>query len=499
MTDTPEDQLEVPDISEATAASAIDVPEIYEMSLDVTIDDAGPCRKHVKVTVPRKDIDHHFEETVEKFRGEADVPGFRPGMVPSQLIQKRFKKELASQVKQDILLESLEQISEKNDLDPINQPDIDLESLELPEEGDFTYEFDVEVRPEFDLPDYSGLKLDRPTKEIDDEEVEKSLERYLSQYASLEDREGAAEADDFVALKLKAEQDGKTVREIDEFYVRVKPTLRFEDAELEGFDKLIAGHTKGDKVETIATISDEAASIEMRGEELALTLEIIEVKAIKLPELDSEFLERIDMESADELKDAIRDSLERQLKHEQRQSARKQVLEQITASADWDLPEKLVLNQVDNALRREMLEMQQAGYTTQQIRSRENEMRQKAVSETRQALKEHFVLDKIAETEEIEVTPSDIESEIFMMAMQSGENPRRVRARMQKSGMIENLEAQIRERKAIDSILDRATFNDVPAEEDDDGDNVEAVRYALCQTVTHAPAEEEAETEETDE
>jgi trigger factor len=132
----------------------------------------------------------------------------------------------------------------------------------------------------------------------------------------------------------------------------------------------------------------------------------------------------------------------------------KQVLEQITASADWELPEKLVLNQTENALRREMLEMQQAGYTTQQVRSRENEMRQKAVSETRQALKEHFVLDKIADAEEIEVSPSDVESEIFMMAMQSGENPRRVRARLQKSGMIDNLEAQIRERKAVDVVLE---------------------------------------------
>lgn len=498
MTDTPEEQLDVPDISEA--AAAVETPEIYEMSLDVTIDDAGPCRKHVKVTVPRKDIDHHFGETTEKFRGEADVPGFRPGMVPAQLVQKRFKKELASQVKQDILLESLEQISEKHDLDPINQPDLDLETLELPDEGDFTYEFDVEVRPEFDLPDYSGLQLDRPSKEIDDEEVEKSLERYLSQYASLEDREGAAEADDYVALKLKAEHDGKTVREIDEFYVRVKPTVRFEDAELEGFDKLIAGNSKGDKVNTTVTISDEASKIEMRGEELALTLEILEVKAVKLPELDSEFLSRIEMDSADDLKEAIKDSLERQLKHEQRQSARGQVLEQITASADWDLPEKLVLNQVENALNREMLEMQQAGYTTQQIRSRENEMRQKAVSETRQALKEHFVLDKIAETEEIKVSPSDIEAEIFMMAMQSGENPRRVRARLQKSGMIENLEAQIRERKAIDVILDQAKFNDVPAEDDDESNNVEAVRYALCQQFTQAPVEEEAEVaEETDE
>ncbi|MDB4680228.1 MAG: trigger factor [Planctomycetaceae bacterium] len=498
MTDTPEEQLDVPDIGDAVAA--VEVPEIYEMSLDVTIDQSGPCRKHVKVIVPRKDIDHHFEQTTEKFRGEADVPGFRPGMVPTQLIQKRFRKELGDQVKQDILLESLEQISEKHDLDPIDQPDLDLETLDLPEDGDFSFEFDVEVRPEFDLPDYSGLKLDRPSKEIDDAEIEKSLERYLSQYASFEDRDGAAEADDYVGLKLTAEHGGKTTREIDEFYIRVKPTLRFEDAELEGFDKIIVGTAKGDKVSTSATISNESANIEMRGEEITLNLEVLEVKMMKLPELDSDFLERIEMESADDLREAIKDSLDRQLKHEQRQSARKQVLEQITASADWDLPEKLVLNQTDNALRREMLEMQQAGYTTQQVRSRENEMRQKAVSETRQALKEHFVLDKIAEAEEIEVTPSDIESEIFMMAMQSGENPRRVRARLQKSGMIDNLEAQIRERKAVDIVLDQAEFKDVPTEDDSESDNVEAVRYSLCQSVTSAQTdEEEPEVEKSEE
>jgi len=232
----------------------------------------------------------------------------------------------------------------------------------------------------------------------------------------------------------------------------------------------------------------------MRGEEIALTLKVLAVKEVKLPELDSEFLERIEMESADDLRDAVRDSLERQLKYEQRQSTRRQVLEKITASADWDLPEKLVMNQVENALRREMLEMQQAGYTTQQIRSRENEMRQRAVSETRQALKEHFVLDKIAEAEEIQVTPSDIEAEIIMMAMQSGENPRRVRAKLQKSGMIENLEAQIRERKAVDVILDKAQFEDVPAEADDSSDDVEAVRYSLCPKMTHAaPEAEEAD------
>ena len=137
------------------------------------------------------------------------------------------------------------------------------------------------------------------------------------------------------------------------------------------------------------------------------------------------------------------------------------------------------MRQTDNALRREMLEMQQAGFTTNEIAARENEIRQNAITTTRQALKEHFVLDKIASDNDIEAGPMDIESEIMMMAMQSGESARRVRARLQKSGMIENLEAQVRERKAVDFLLDKVTFEDVPLDPPGDLD-VEAVSYAIC-------------------
>ena len=133
-------------------------------------------------------------------------------------------------------------------------------------------------------------------------------------------------------------------------------------------------------------------------------------------------------------------------------------------NAKWDLPEELVSKQVSNALRREILEMQQAGFTSDEILSRQNELRQKSLTMTRRNLKEHFVLDRIAEEEKIEVTGEEINNEILLMALQSGENPRRVRSRMQKSGVIENLEAQIRERKAVDIILGSATFKDVPME-----------------------------------
>ena len=181
--------------------------------------------------------------------------------------------------------------------------------------------------------------------------------------------------------------------------------------------------------------------------------------------------------------------------YEQRQAVREQVLEKITESATWDLPEQLVRRQVENALRRTVLEMQQAGFTTREIQARENKLRQNAVTSTRQALKEHFILDKIAEKESIEVQPSDIETEIRWMAAQRGESPRRVRAKLDKSGMIENLEAQIRERKAVDIILERAKYKDKPMELSLD-ERIEPVPYSVCHAVVTTEAMAEPETDE---
>src|SRR6185312_3959421 len=100
-----------------------------------------------------------------------------------------------------------------------------------------------------------------------------------------------------------------------------------------------------------------------------------------------------------------------------------------------ELPESLVKRQVENALRREILEMQQAGFTDEDIRARENELLQQQISMTRQALKEHFVLDKISTQEKLEVTPEDVNTEISYMAFQRGESPRKVRARIEKQDL----------------------------------------------------------------
>jgi trigger factor len=497
-----EQENEVPASEEttegATTSTAVaDEPEdgAYKMSLKVDITVAGPCKKHVRVEVPREDLEYFYEDAVKEMVTSAAVPGFRTGHVPRKLVEKRFQKEVGSQVRQKVLMQSLQQLGEDYKLDAINEPDLDVEALDLPDEGNFVYEFDVEVRPEFELPNYAGLTIRRPVRVVTDEEVRNYIENYLAQFGQLVPHDGAAELNDYVLADLRFETAGKELARAENRKIRIRPTLRFSDAELAEFDQLMVGVHPGDKKVAQSKISVEASNIELRGEPVTIYFEVKDVQRLRLPELNGEFLESVRIESESALREEVRNALERQVAYEQRQTARTQVLEQITASADWELPESMVMRQVENALRREILEMQQSGFTEEQIRARESELLQNQVSMTRQALKEHFVLDKIANEEKLEVTPSDKDREISYMATQRGESPRKVRTRLEKTGLIENLEAQILERKAIDVVLSKAVFVDVPS---DSGMNleVEAVALSVCgQQIPEPAADAEATTE----
>jgi trigger factor len=475
-----------------------DVEAEQPLNLQVDVQTAGPCRKHVKITVPREDVDRVMSNQVQEFIDSAAVPGFRPGHVPEALVRRRYRKELGDKVKQDLLMASLSQLGESAQIEPINEPSIDIEGIELPDEGDFTYEFDVEVRPEFELPNYKGLSINRPTRSVSDADVTSHLEQYFEQYAHLVPVDEPAKAGDLVVVNLVVTHGDDTVREFPELSLRVRPTLRFHDAEITGFDKLMVGAAADDVREVDFAIAEEAEKVEMRKEQVHAKFTVLDVKRPELPERDAAFLERVGAKSEDDLRTQVKDMLERQVRYEQRKATRQQVLDQITAAADWDLPEDLVRKQVENAMRREILEMQQAGFTTRDIRAREAKLRQTSLTTTRQNLKQHFVLDRIVEAEKIEVSATDIDAEIAMMAIQSGENPRRVRSRLIKSGYIENLEAQIRERKAVDIILEHAKFKDMamPAVADR---NVEAVERSICSDIADTSVAREDEAEADDE
>ena len=477
--ETPEETAAEETAAEETAAE--ESSDAERMSLTVEITDAGPCRKSIRVVVAAADIANLRNLAVNDFSNQAEVPGFRKGRVPRGLLQSKFRNELGDELKQRVLVQSLEQLTEENNLDPIDEPDMDVESLEIPEEGDFEYTFEVEVRPDVALPDFSTVTLNRPSLEVSDDDVQKYIDRMLLDYGEKQDSEGPTKRGDVISATIEFQYKEATIQELPHMSVKIQPTLRFQDGEIAEFDKLMDGVSAGESREVDITISSEAEHIPMRGETVKAVISVDDVKTFLPASLDAALLDRIGAESEDGLRDEVRQILERQVTYRQRQSAREQLLSLITESGDWELPEELVLKQVENALQREILEMQQAGYSAREIQARENELRQQSVSTTRQAMKEHFVLDRIATEEEVVVTNQDIEMEIMMMSFQSGETPRRLKARLVKTGVMENLEAQIRERKAVDIALEKAQYEEVEMDEELVADlDIEAIDQSIC-------------------
>src|SRR2546429_3747602 len=169
----------------------------------VDIKDVGPCKKHIKVTVDRGDIDKLLDEKFSELVKDAAVPGFRPGKAPRKVITRRYHKEVTDQVRGQLLLASLEQLAEEHDVAPLSPPNIDPAKIEIPKEGPFIYEFEVEVRPQFDLPNYKGLKLKRPVKTFTDVDVTAEERRLLAPYGSMVPKpEGNAQIGDYLVTDM---------------------------------------------------------------------------------------------------------------------------------------------------------------------------------------------------------------------------------------------------------------------------------------------------------
>ncbi|MCG8585743.1 MAG: trigger factor, partial [Pirellulales bacterium] len=421
------------DLGEDTATAVEEQgAEPQRLDLDVDIDKAGACQRHVTVTVSRADIERYFDDEFSDLVTKAEVPGFRAGRAPRKLVESRFRKEVGDSIKGKILMDSLGQISEEEKLSAISEPDIDLESVEVPDDGPMTFEFDLEVRPEFDIPDWKGLAVERPVHEFTDADVDTQIKKILGRYGKMAPTKGAVEADDFVICDLEFVHDGKTLKKSKEHAIRVLPTLSFQDGNIEGFDKLVIGKKIGDEVEATVTLSDDAPNESLRGEEVTVKFDIVDGKRMELPELTSEFLDTLGEGFKDEtqLRDYVKESLERQLDYQHQQRAREQITELLTESADWELPPEMLKRQSQRELDRAIMELRRSGFSEADIRMHENELRQNSSTRTAQSLKEHFILERIAEDESIEDKPQDYEMEIALIASQTGESPRRVRAQI---------------------------------------------------------------------
>jgi trigger factor len=463
---------------------------------EVEIKDVGPCKKHIKVTVDRADIDARFGDKFKELMGEANVPGFRPGKAPRKLVERRFQNEVGDQVKSEVLLASLEQLAEDHDIAPLSAPDIDPAKIEIPKQGPMIYEFEVEVRPQFDLPEYKGLKLKRPVHTFSDEEVVDEERRLLSPYGQVVPKpEGNAGIGDVLVAEVTTRDGDRVLSTIPEQQFRIDKQLAFKDGIAEKFAEQVKGANAGDSRVVDITLSSAVADASLRGKQVQATFDVKDVKTLRLPELTHEFLHTFGVHTPEQLRELLAVVLKRRLEYQQRQSAREQVLQQIAAAGSWQLPEDLLLRQARKAMARRVMEMRADGISEQEIVTRQRVMQQDVLQSTALALKEHFVLQKIAEVEKIDVNDDDINQEIERIADQGNESPRRVRARLERDDLLDALAAEMIERKTLNLILDSAEYEDVPLTDADRPDvstvEAQAVPGEMQEPGAEAPAGDE--------
>jgi trigger factor len=428
----------------------------------VEMRDIGPCKKYIKVAIQRDDIQGRLDSKYSELRLEATVPGFRPGKTPRKIIERRFAKDVEGQVKGEVLLESLEQLAEEHDVAPLSTPNLDPDKIVIPLDGPMVYEFEVEVRPQFDLPNYKGLKLKRPVREFTDEDVVEEERRILAPYGQLVPKpEGDAQVGDYLITDITAKDGDRPITDLKEVKIRIEPQVAFKDGVAQHFGEQVKGAKAGDTRQVDITLTASAADASLRGRTLHATFAVQDVKALRLPELTHDFLHNFGVHTPEQFRERIRVLLQRRLEYQQRQSARDQVLNEIAVASTWELPRDLLVRQARRAFNRRIMEMQASGMSEEEIRGRQRVLEQDVLQSTALALKEHFVLQKIAEVEKLDVDEDEINDEIERIADQNNESPRRLRARLEKDDLIESLAIEIVERKVLDLILQSAEYEDV--------------------------------------
>jgi len=452
--------------------------------MDVTVEDIATCKKRLSIAIPREEIEAKFDERFTELENEAFVPGFRVGHAPRRLIEKRFHDAVTEEVRIKLVSEAFEEAMKEQDLDIVGEPDIDPEKIEMPDDGPMTFSVDLEVRPEFDLPDdYSAIPLDKVERpEVTDDSVAEALERLREQNGSLEPvaEDEIADEKDLVQADLTIQAGDVMV--VDRQNVRLPVgAVAIEGIRLDELPDLLKGAKAGDTKEAKITIGQEADNEDVRGQEATLTVKVDEVQRIRLPD-DAALLEAADYEDMDALRGAIRRQQESRSEAQFREAHEEAVRTWLLEQMPFDLPEDLVSRHANRLLQRRLMSMQYRGVPAAEVEQHMDEIAGATSEQAARDLRLHFILDAIAKQEEIEVTDAEVDARIRFMAVQYGRKGDRLREEMEESGQLESLRASIQEDKVVRMLLDRATG---PAAE-------EAEDEAAGEAPEAAPAEGEA-------
>lgn len=427
----------------------------------VTVEEAGPCKKKIIVEVPQESIKAALDGKYGDLHKDAVVPGFRKGRAPRRLLEKRFGKEINEEVKLKLIADASKAAIKDNELDTLTDPDVDYESLELPETGPLKFDFEVEVRPEFELPELEGIAIEKPKLEITDEQISEQIVRLQKEAGTWVPQEGAAiQADDQIVadVVIKAEEIEEERFENAEVHVRSLGLVG--GVPIKKLDELLAGAKSGDVKKISVDVPETYYNEKYRGRKVDVEIEVKDIKRLEPAEMNDAFLSRLGVEDEAELREKVHESLERYIEQQVEAGMTNQIYKYLLDNIDFDLPAAVVADQSVRVLQRQCSNLLMRGLTREQIEEQTEQLRAGSESQAREQVKLFFIMDKIGGKLGIKVSEEEVNGYIARLAIQRGRRPERMRQEMARDGSLANFTLQIREEKCIKKLLESAKITE---------------------------------------
>lgn len=425
-----------------------------------TVEQLSPSRVKLTVEIPFSDLKPHLDKAYREIAQQVTIPGFRKGKVPAMVIDQRFGRGTVLQEAINAALPSAyETAITEAAIVPLGNPDVEVTKLEDGDLVEFTAE--VDVRPDFVVPDAKGVSVTVDPLPDTDTEVAERIEVLRSRFATTTEVDRPAAEGDVVTIDLLGTRDGEPLQDATAEGVSYRIG---QGGMIDGLDEAVTGLSAGESADFTSTLVGGP----LEGEPADITVTVTKVSVQELPEVDDEFVSMVsEFDTVDEMKTDLTTSVAQLAKLEQAAKGRDKVLEALVEATELELPERLLAGEIDARKEQINEQLKRAGLTLDRYLEQADEEAKtpeefwaELESSTEKALKAQLVLDKVADDSQVSVEQTDLSELLVRKATQSGTSPEQEAQHMMEHNHIGEWMQEIRRNKALALIVSEATVTD---------------------------------------
>ncbi|WP_018147326.1 trigger factor [Henriciella marina] len=416
-----------------------------------------------KVKVPASDLKTRLDERIEEIRPQMRLKGFRPGKVPASHVRKMFGKSLMGEVIEAAMKETSEKAIKDADVRPASQPDMHMESdMEKVLEGeeDLSYHMHVDIMPDFEPADMSDIKIKKPVAEVDDAQLDETLDQVAENNMKYEPRGKTAKAKDgdAVVIDFLGKVDGEPFEGgAAEGHTLVLGSGSF----IPGFEEQLVGLKTGEEKDVEVTFPEQYQAEHLAGKAAVFEVKVNEVRAPKKPDIDEEFAQGLGIDSLEELKTMLKTQLQQELDNASRAKAKRHLLDALDEKHDFDLPPKMVDMEFDQIWQQLQSEMDAGRVSDEDKDKSEDELKEEYRKIAERRVRLGLVLAEIGRLQEIKISEQEVQQALVREAQRYPGQERQVLEFFQKNeGAMAQLRAPIYEDKVVDHLLETVTVEE---------------------------------------